>query len=43
VWRVLLAEYVIRSLLAAVAGLVLVGNTNSAGSHLAALYTLLTD
>jgi ribose transport system permease protein len=40
VWRVLLADYVICSLLAAVAGLVLVGNTNSADLSLAETYLL---
>jgi ribose transport system permease protein len=40
VWRVLLADYVICSLLAAVAGIVLVGNTNSADLSLAETYLL---
>jgi ribose transport system permease protein len=40
VWRVLLADYVICSLLAAVAGFVLVGNTNSADLGLADTYLL---
>jgi ribose transport system permease protein len=40
VWRVLLANYVICSLLAAVAGFVLVGNTNSADLSLADTYLL---
>ncbi len=40
VWRVLLADYVICGLLAAVAGIVLVGNTNSADLGLAETYLL---
>jgi ribose transport system permease protein len=40
VWRVLLADYTICSLLAAVAGIVLVGNTNSADLSLAETYLL---
>ena len=40
VWRVLLADYIICSLLAAVAGIVLVGNTNSADLSLAETYLL---
>jgi ribose transport system permease protein len=40
VWRVLLADYAICGLLAAVAGIVLVGNTNSADLSLADTYLL---
>jgi ribose transport system permease protein len=40
VWRVLLADYAICGLLAAVAGIVLVGNTNSADLSLAETYLL---
>ena len=40
VWRVLLVDYAICSLLAAVAGIVLVGNTNSADLSLAETYLL---
>jgi ribose transport system permease protein len=40
VWRVLLVDYTICSLLAAVAGIVLVGNTNSADLSLAETYLL---
>jgi ribose transport system permease protein len=40
VWRVLLADYVLCGLLAAIAGIVLVGNTNSADLGLADTYLL---
>jgi ribose transport system permease protein len=40
VWRVLLADYAICGLLAAIAGIVLVGNTNSADLSLADTYLL---
>ena len=40
VWQVLLADYALCSLLAAIAGIVLVGNTNSADLSLADTYLL---
>lgn len=40
VWRVLLLDYVLCALLAAIAGIVLVGNTNSADLGLADTYLL---